>query len=84
MFLAFGDTLRNLEFQLTDSEIRMGVATFFKKEQMIILQNYESLCNILSMALGGKKKGPPTPDNVINVQSADQMERMIRSQLNGT
>lgn len=84
MFLAFGNTYRNIAFKYTDSEIRSGVETFFKKEQMLILQNYETLANIVGMALGGKKKGVPTADNVVNVQSADQMERMIRSQLNGT
>ena len=34
----------------------MCVDAYIKKEQMKILQNYESLCNIISMALGGKKK----------------------------
>lgn len=66
----------------TESEIELGVGSFFKKEQMKVLQSYESLANIVSAALGGKKKS--TPDNVVNVQTANQLESMIRSQLNGT
>lgn len=51
----------------------MCVDAFIKKEQMKILQNYESLCNIISMALGGsksKKKGE-------EIQSRDQLLRAL-------
>lgn len=81
---AFGHPLRYIEFMYTESEIESGVTSFFKKEQMKVLQSYESLANIVSAALGGKKGSTPTPDNVVNVQSANQLDRMIRSQLNGT
>lgn len=67
----------------TESEIELGVESFFKKEQMKVLQNYESLVNVVSMALGGKKSSTRSPDNVIDIQSADQLSNAIRSQLNG-
>lgn len=50
---------------------------------MKVLQNYETLVNVASMALGGKKGSGSTPDNVVNVQSAGQLENAIRRQLNG-
>lgn len=80
---AFGRPLRCLEFMYTESEIELGVESFFKKEQMKVLQNYESLVNVASMALGGKGSSSRSPDNVIDVQSADQLGNAIRSQLNG-
>lgn len=80
---AFGRPLRCLEFLYTERELESGVGAFFKKEQMKVLQSYESLANIVSMALGGKKGSTPSPDNVVNVQSANQLDQMIRSQLNG-
>jgi len=58
----------------------MAVNCFFKKEQMKVLQNYETLANIISMALGGGKK---EPDNVINVESVDQLQSVLGSALNG-
>ena len=67
----------------TESEIELGVESFFTKEQMKVLQNYESLVNVVSMALGGKKSSTRSPDNVIDIQSADQLSNAIRSQLNG-
>ena len=80
---AFGRPFRCIEFVYTESEIELGVESFFKKEQMKVLQNYESLVNVVSMALGGKKGSGATPDNVVNVQSAAQLDNMIRSQLKG-
>lgn len=80
---AFGHPLRYIEFIYTESEIELGVESFFKKEQMKVLQNYESLVSVVSMALGGKKGSGATPDNVVNIQSAAQLDNMIRSQLNG-
>ena len=72
-----------IEFKYTYPEIRLAVSSFFKKEQMKVLQNYETFATIVSKALGGDGKNKKTPDNVINVQSSDQLALAIRSQLNG-
>ena len=58
----------------------MATSCFFKKEQMKVLQNYETLANIISMALGGGKK---EPDNVIDVKSVDQLQVALGSAMNG-
>ena len=58
----------------------MAISCFFKKEQMKVLQNYETLANIISMALGGGKK---EPDNVIDVKNVDQLQYALGSALNG-
>ena len=47
---------------------------------MKVLQNYESLANIISRALGSSKK---EPDKVHNIQSADQLQQALVSALNG-
>jgi hypothetical protein len=83
VFLAFGEPFRFIEFKYTYPEINLAISSFFKKEQMKVLQSYESFATIVSKALGGDSKGRKTPDNVINVQSSDQLASMIRSQLNG-
>ena len=67
-------------FQVTFREIEVATSAFFKKEQMKVLQNYESLANIISRALGGGKK---EPDKVHNIQSADQLQQALGSALNG-
>lgn len=62
----------------------MATSSFFKKEQMKVLQNYESLANIVSAALGGKKKGEsPTADRVHEVSSVNDLERALRGFSNG-
>jgi hypothetical protein len=58
----------------------MVTSSFFKKEQMKVLQNYETLANILSMAFGGGKK---EPDRVHNITSAEQLQQALGSALNG-
>jgi hypothetical protein len=83
VFLAFGEPFRMIEFKYTYPEIRLAVSSFFKKEQMKVLQNYETFATIVSKALGGDGNHKKTPDNVINVQSSDQLALAIRSQLNG-
>lgn len=67
-------------FQVTFREIEVATSAFFKKEQMKVLQNYESLANIISRALGSGKK---EPDKVHNIQSADQLQQALGSALNG-
>lgn len=47
---------------------------------MKVLQNYETLVNIISMALGGGKK---EPDRVVDVSSVDQLQNALGSALNG-
>ena len=47
---------------------------------MKVLQNYETLANIISMALGGGKK---EPDKIINAESVDQLQSALGSVLNG-
>lgn len=47
---------------------------------MKVLQNYETLANIISMALGGGKK---EPDNTYNIESVDQLQNALGSALNG-
>lgn len=49
---------------------------------MKVLQNYETLANIISMALGGGKDKKKA-DRVIDVQSADQLSRALGAALNG-
>lgn len=80
MFLAFNKPYRELKFTTTFHEIRCGISCLFKKEQMKVLQNYETLVNILSMAFGTKKK---EPDHVFNPESADQLQQALGSALNG-
>ena len=58
----------------------MAVNCFFKKEQMKVLQNYETLANIISMALGGGKK---EADRVYDVENVDQLQNALGSALNG-
>ena len=51
---------------------------------MKVLQNYESLANIVSAALGGKKKGEsPTADRVHDVSSVNELENALRGFSNG-
>ena len=59
--------------------MKLATSSFFKKEQMKVLQNYESLANIISMALGGGKK---EPDNVIDVQNVDHLANALGSMVN--
>jgi hypothetical protein len=61
----------------------MGVSAYFKKEHMKVLQNFETFANIVSMALGGKKDKKKA-DRVIDIQSADQLDTLIRRQMNGS
>lgn len=58
----------------------MATGSFFKKEQMKVLQNYETLANILAMAFGGGKK---EPDKVHNITSVEQLQQALGSALNG-
>jgi len=58
----------------------MAANCFFKKEQMKVLQNYETLANIISMALGGGKK---EADRVYDVENIDQLQNALGSALNG-
>lgn len=67
-------------FTATFREMKMATSCFFKKEQMKVLQNYETLANIISMALGGGKK---EPDRVVDVDSVDQLQNALGSALNG-
>lgn len=60
--------------------MKVGTTSFFKKEQMKVLQNYETLANILSMAFGGDKK---EPDRVHNITSVEQLQHALGSALNG-
>lgn len=68
-------------FRLTFREMKAGTVSFFKKEQMKVLQNYETLANILSMAFGGGNK---EPDRVHNITNVDQLQRALGSALNVT
>lgn len=47
---------------------------------MKVLQNYETLANIISMALGGGKK---EADRVYDVENVDQLQNALGSALNG-
>lgn len=67
---------------MTYRELKLGMSAFFKKEQMKVLQNYETLANIISMALGGGKDKKKA-DRVIDIQSADQLSRALGAALNG-
>lgn len=58
----------------------MCICSFLKKEQMKVLQNFETLANILSMAFGGGKK---QPDVVHNIKSVDQLQYALGAALNG-
>lgn len=48
---------------------------------MKVLQNYETLANILSMAFGGS--GKKEPDRVYDISSVDQLQRALGGALNG-
>lgn len=63
----------------------MATGAYFKKEQMNVLQNFQTLAYLMSKALGGKKKKgqPVTPDRVHNISSASQLEQAIRGMTNG-
>lgn len=78
--MAYGKPYRTVLFTATFREMKMATSCFFKKEQMKVLQNYESLANIISMALGGGKK---EPDKIINAESVDQLQSALGSALNG-
>lgn len=80
VFLAYGKPYRKLLFTVTFREMKMATSSFFKKEQMKVLQNYETLANIISMALGGGEK---EPDNTYNIESVDQLQNALGSALNG-
>jgi len=67
-------------FKVTFREMKMATASFFKKEQMKVLQNYETLANIISMALGGGKK---EADKVHNITSVEQLQQALGGALNG-
>lgn len=81
--MTFGKTYRQICFVVTYNEIKLATGSFFKKEQMKVLQYYESLANIVSMALGGGKDKKPTPDRVHNVSSVDELEKALRGFSNG-
>ena len=57
------------------NEMREAVFAFISFEQMKLLQNYESLANIVSMALGGDKS--KEKDKGTTVQSRRQLEKLI-------
>jgi hypothetical protein len=80
LFLAYGKTYRELLFRATFQEMKMASASFLKKEQMKVLQNYETLANILAMAFGSGKK---EPDRVHNITSVEQLQHALGSALNG-
>lgn len=80
VFLAYGKPYRLVLFTATFREMKLASSSFFKKEQMKVLQNYETLANIISMALGGGKK---EPDNVIDVKDVNQLQSALGSALNG-
>lgn len=80
IFLTFGCSYRTLLFKYTFREMRLATSCFFKKEQMKVLQNYESLVNILSMAFGGNKK---EPNIVHDIKSVDQLQKALGGALNG-
>ena len=63
-----------------EKDIQNAENEFFKKEQMKVLQNYETLANIISMALGGGKK---EADRVYDVENVDQLQNALGSALNG-
>ena len=67
-------------FKVTFREMKMATSSFFKKEQMKVLQNYETLANIIAMALGGGKK---EPDKVHNITSVEQLQQALGGALNG-
>lgn len=59
----------------------MALSAYLKKEQMNVLQSYETFANIVSTALGGKKKN--TPEKVVEVQSAAHLKGEMMRFLNG-
>lgn len=56
VFLAFGKSLDDVKRVFSFSEIKRGVASYFRKEQMLHLQNYESLCIIVGKIFGSDSK----------------------------
>lgn len=80
VFLTYKKPYRCVLFSATFREIKMATSSFFKMEQMKVLQNYESLANIISLALGGGKK---EADKVIDVKSVDHLQNALGSALNG-
>ena len=49
--------LSEIKDKLSLREIKLGVGAYLRKEQMLCLQNYETLVMIVSKAFGGSDDG---------------------------